>query len=290
VTAGAAALAASRPRRARLLDPIALLALPAALYFVLALAVPLARLLLGAFDDGGTPGAGQITRWLADPYNRGVVWNTLRYGAVVTVLSALGGYAYAYAMAGASPRLQLALLIAIVLPMTTSVIVKSFGWLVLLRSNGLINQALVWTGATDRPLPLLFSEAGLVIGTTAIMLPYMVLPVFSVLRQIRPELLDAAASLGASRMQRFRTVVLPLSLPGVAAGMGLVFSMTVSAYVIPSLLTGAGFKTLSKVAADAFLVILNPTRGAAVSVILLAIAVAGVALASRGLARRRATA
>ena len=108
----------------------------------------------------------------------------------------------------------------------------------------------------------------------------------SVLRQIHPDLLGAAATLGGSPVYCFRKVILPLSLPGLIAGICFVFSMTVSAYVIPSLLTGAGFKTLSKVAADSYLVILNPVRGATVSLILLVIAFAAVFLAGRVVNRK----
>jgi putative spermidine/putrescine transport system permease protein len=270
----------------RRFDPLALLAIPAAAYFVVALVFPLGRLLLDGFSDGDGVGIGNFTRYLSDPYNLGVVWNTLRYGALVTIVAAIGGYAYAYTMARSGPKMQMLLLIAIVLPMTTSVIVKAFGWLVLLRSNGLVNQLLMASGIVREPLPLLFSQPGLIVGTASILLPYMVLPIFGVLRQIHPDLLGAAATLGGSPVYCFRKVILPLSLPGLIAGICFVFSMTVSAYVIPSLLTGAGFKTLSKVAADSYLVILNPVRGATVSLILLVIAFAAVFLAGRVVNRK----
>jgi putative spermidine/putrescine transport system permease protein len=285
IAGGVGKMGARRSKPPRL-DPLALLAIPAAAYFVVAMVIPLGRLLLDGFSDGDAIGIGNFTRYLSDPYNLGVVWNTLRYAGLVTIVAAIGGYAYAYTMARSGPKLQMVLLIAIVLPMTTSVIVKAFGWLVLLRSNGLVNYLLMASGITREPLPLLFSQPGLIVGTASILLPYMVLPIFGVLRQINPDLLGAAATLGGSPVYCFRKVVLPLSLPGLIAGVCFVFSMAVSAYVIPSLLTGAGFKTLSKVAADSYLVILNPVRGATVSLILLVIALAAVALAGRVLNRR----
>lgn len=272
------------PSRVRF-DPLVLLAIPAAAYFIVALVIPLGRLLLDGFSDGDAVGIGNFTRYLSDPYNLGVVWNTLRYAGLVTIVAAIAGYAYAYAMSRSGPKMQTLLLIAIVLPMTTSVIVKAFGWLVLLRSNGPVNHLLMTIGATREPLPLLFSETGLIVGTASILLPYMVLPIFGVLRQIHPDMLGAGATLGGSPVYCFFTILLPLSLPGLIAGVSLVFSMTVSAYVIPSLLTGAGFKTLSKVAADSYLVILNPTRGATVSLVLLVIALAAVLLAGRAMNR-----
>lgn len=269
------------------LDPIAWLALPAALYFVVALAIPLALLLAASLQTQEGFGLGNYTAYLGDPYNFGVVGNTLRYGVWVTVLSLAVGYAYAYAMTRVGAVLQMALLVAVILPMTASVIVKTFGWQILLRSNGPVNQSLVMLGLIERPVQLLFTETGLFIGTTSILLPYMVLPIFSVLRQIPREQEEAAACLGAGPTFRFVHVILPLSVPGIIAGVAFVFSMAVSAYVIPSLLTGAGYKTLSKVAANAFLVIQNPAQGATVSVLLLAIAGAAVMASSLLLARRK---
>jgi putative spermidine/putrescine transport system permease protein len=277
--------AAAPPRRA--LDPLAWLALPAALYFVVALAIPLALLLAQSLRGSEGVGIANYVAYLGDPFNRAVVGNTLRYGLYVTALSLIVGYAYAYAMARAGARVQMALLVAAILPMTASVIVKTFGWQILLRSNGPINQALVGLGLIDAPVQLLFTETGLFIGTTSILLPYMVLPIFSVLRQIPREQEEAAACLGAGPMFRFIHVILPLSIPGIVAGIAFVFSMAVSAYVIPSLLTGAGYQTLSKVAANAFLVIMNPAQGSTVSVLLLLIAGAAVMASGILLARLR---
>lgn len=274
----------------RRIDPVAWLAAPAAAYFLVVLGVPLALLLAASVRTGEGIGLAHYTRILGDPFERGVILATLRYAALVTLACAAFGYVYAYAMARASAPVQALLLVAIVLPMTVSVIVKTFGWTILLRSNGPVNSALLALGAIDQPLRLLFTETGLVFGTASILLPYMVLPVFAVLRQIPAEQGDAAATLGAAPAEAFLRVVLPLTLPGVIAGVAIVFSMTVSAYVIPSLLTGAGYKTLSKTIANAFLVIYNPGLGAAAGVILLVIAMAIVLAAGAAAARLGRTA
>jgi putative spermidine/putrescine transport system permease protein len=278
--------AAAAPAR-RAIDPIAWLALPAALYFVVALAIPLVALLGESLRGPDGFGFANYVAYLGDDFNRAVVANTVRYASLVTVLSLVVGYAYAYAMIRVGPALQMGLLLAIILPMTASVIVKTFGWQILLRSNGPVNQAMVGLGLIDAPVQLLFTETGLFVGTTSILLPYMVLPIFGVLRQIPREQEEAAACLGAGPAFRFLHVVLPLSAPGIVAGVAFVFSMAVSAYVIPSLLTGAGYKTLSKVAANAFLVIQNPAQGSTVSVLLLLIAGATVIVAGILLARLR---
>lgn len=263
----------------RAIDPLAWLALPAALYFVVALAIPLALLLFASLRGPDGFGVGNYTRFLGDWHNLGVVWLSIRYAAVVSALCLALGFAYAYVMTRVGPALEKALLVAIVLPMTVSVIVKAFGWTILLRSNGLVNQTFLAFGLIEQPLRLLFTEAGLIVGTVSILLPYAVLPLFSVLRQIPPETQEAAATLGAGPVHRFLRVTLPLSVPGLIAAFGFVFSMTISAYVIPSLLTGAGYKTLSKVVAGAFIVTLDPPLGATGSTILLILAGGAVVLA-----------
>jgi putative spermidine/putrescine transport system permease protein len=182
-------------------------------------------------------------------------------------------------MARAVPWLQTTLLVAIFLPMTASVIVKAFGWTILFRSNGLVNQLLMLVGLVTEPLPLLFSQAGLFVGTTSILLPFMVLPIYSVLRLVPAEVEDAAASLGATPAYRFLHVLLPLARPGIVTGCAFVFSMTVSAYVIPTVLTGASYKVMSRVIAASYLVVRDAPLGSTVSVLLLLIAGSGVVLA-----------
>lgn len=270
---------------ARPLDPIAWLALPATLYFLVAIGAPLAFLLFGSLNTQSGFGFGNYLTVLSDPHQRGVIFATIRYAGLVTLGALLFGYAYAYSMATAGPRLQGFLMLAIVLPMTTSIIVKTFGWTLILRSNGPINAFLMGIGAIDAPIRLLFTETGLLLGSIAILMPYMVLSLFAVLRQIAADQLDAAATLGAGPAYRFLHIVLPLSAPGIVAGVAIVFSMAVSAYVIPSLLTGAGYKTMSKVIANAFLVTHNPALGATVGVMLLLLSGSVVVIAGAAIAK-----
>ena len=270
---------------ARPLDPIAWLALPATLYFLVAIGAPLAFLLFGSLNTQSGFGLGNYLNVLGDPHQRSVIFATIRYAGLVTLGALLLGYAYAYSMATAGPRLQGFLMLAIVLPMTTSIIVKTFGWTLILRSNGPINAFLMGIGAIDAPIRLLFTETGLLLGSIAILMPYMVLSLFAVLRQIAADQLDAAATLGAGPGYRFLHIVLPLSAPGIVAGVAIVFSMAVSAYVIPSLLTGAGYKTMSKVIANAFLVTHNPALGATVGVMLLLLSGSVVVIAGAAIAK-----
>jgi putative spermidine/putrescine transport system permease protein len=173
----------------------------------------------------------------------------------------------------------------LILPLSVGVVVKAFAWTILLRSDGIVNRLLLAVGIVEAPVRLLFTESGLVLGAVNIFLPFMVLPIFAVVKLIDPRLLDAAATLGASPLHRFVRVTLPLTMPGVVAGIAFVFSMSVSMYVIPTLLMGDRFKTLSILVARSFLFMRDRSLGSTVSVVLLVIAVA-VVVASALLARR----
>jgi len=177
------------------------------------------------------------------------------------------------------------LLAALILPLSVGVVVKAFAWTILLRTDGLVNRMLVGTGVVDTPLRLLFTESGLVFGAANIFLPFMVLPIFAVVKLIDPRLTEAAATLGAGPLRRFVRVTLPLTMPGVIAGVAFVFSMSISMYVIPTLLMGDRFKTLSILVARSFLFMRDRSLGSTVSVVLLTIAV-GVVVLSALLARR----
>ncbi len=271
------------PRRR--LQPVALLALPGAGYLALAFAAPLALLLMASVISAGRPTLAGYRTFLADPFSWTVMANTIRSAGLITLICLVAGYPAAFALARAAGLLQAALLAALVLPLSVGVVVKAFAWTILLRSDGVVNRALVGLGAVDAPVRLLFTESGLVLGAVNVFLPFMVLPIFSVVKLIDPRLLDAAATLGSSPLHRFFRVTLPLTMPGVIAGVAFVFSMSVSMYVIPTLLMGDRFKTLSVLIARSFLFMRDRSVGSTASVMLLLIAVA-VVVASALLTRR----
>ena len=271
------------PRRR--LQPVALLALPGAGYLALAFAAPLALLLMTSVISEGRPTLAGYRTFLADPFSWTVMANTIRSAGLITLICLVAGYPAAFALARAAGLLQAALLAALVLPLSVGVVVKAFAWTILLRSDGVVNRALVGLGAVDAPVRLLFTESGLVLGAVNVFLPFMVLPIFSVVKLIDPRLLDAAATLGSSPLHRFFRVTLPLTMPGVIAGVAFVFSMSVSMYVIPTLLMGDRFKTLSVLIARSFLFMRDRSVGSTASVMLLLIAVA-VVVASALLTRR----
>jgi putative spermidine/putrescine transport system permease protein len=258
--------AAGGPR----LDPWPLLVLPASGYLLLAFAVPLALMFAGSFYADGSLSLANYGRVLADERGLQATANTLRYASWVTLGCLLLGVPTAIAMARASARTQMVALIGMLLPMSSSIVVKSFGWMILFRRTGLINEALLSLSLVSAPVALLFTEHGLIIATISLKLPFMVLPVFAVLRQIPAQLRDAAITLGAGPLYCFRRITLPLALPGIAVGIAIVFSQTAASYLIPTLLGGGRYPTLSKSVVDSYLAFQNAALGSAFSVVLLA--------------------
>jgi putative spermidine/putrescine transport system permease protein len=273
------------PLRRPRVERTAWLALPGVAYLFVAFAVPLALLLVTSVTRDGRLSLAGYAQFLADPFSWTVILNTLRVAILTTVVCLLAGYPAAFALARARGPLQGMLLAALILPLSVGVVVKAFSWTILLRTDGLVNHLLAVTGIVQTPLRLLFTESGLVLGAANIFLPFMVLPIFAVVKLIDPRLTEAAATLGAGPLRRFVRVTLPLTMPGVIAGVAFVFSMSISMYVIPTLLMGDRFKTLSILVARSFLFMRDRSLGSTVSVALLAIAVA-VVVSSALLARR----
>ena len=278
------ALRLRRPAKPRI-DPVALLALPAVLYLVLVYALPLAALLGRSVSGAEGLTLQPFVGFFADPFNWRVIGNTLRIALLVTLVSLLAGYPVAFALAWARGPVQALLLTAIILPLSIGVVVKAFAWQIVLRRDGVVSQFLVATGIWDEPQRLLFTETGLVLGAANVFLPFMILPIYAVVKLIDPRISEAGATLGATPLYRFLRITLPLTLPGVVSGVAFVFSMSVSMFVIPSLLIGDRFQTLATLTGRSFLLMRNEQLGSTTAVVLLVLAV-GVVVASNWLARR----
>ena len=261
------------------------LAAPATAYCVLLFAIPLAVLLLGSLHGPAGWTLAGYTTFFGSASAWGVIGRTLRLAAITTAICFAIGYPAAFALSWARGWLQSVLVAALLLPLSLSVIVKAFGWTVLLRGDGLINVTLQAIGLTSSPMRLLFTETGLLIGIVNIFLPFMVLPLFASIRQLDPRLSDAAATLGGGPIHCFLRVILPLTVPGIVAGGTLVFSLSIAAYVIPTLLMGDAYQTLPTTIATAFLYLQDPQRGSVAGVVLLALSLLVVA-ASASLGRR----
>lgn len=236
----AAPEARARIRAARLRlrggGTLALAALPLA--FLAALYVyPLAILLSQSVWDGGFTVKHYVRIFSTPVYVRVLVW-TIEMAALTSVLCLLVGYPVAYAMAVASPRMRNLFIALVILPFWTSSLVRAYAWIAILGRGGMVNTLLLEWGVVEQPLKLVFNTFGLYVGTVHIMLPYMILSLYSVLRGIDMSLVRAAETLGASPARAFMRVVLPLSMPGVAAGLLLVFLITLGFFITPAILGG----------------------------------------------------
>ena len=147
-------------------------------------------------------------------------------------------YPVAYVLSTASPRWVLIGLVFLMLPFWTSILVRTYAWMILLGRNGVLNQTLLGAGMIDKPVALIFNTTGVVIGMVHVLLPYMVFPIYSAMLRVNRDLLLAAEGLGASGWSVFRRVFLPLTMPGVIAGTALVFILSLGFYITPALLGG----------------------------------------------------
>ncbi|WP_207461733.1 ABC transporter permease [Azospirillum sp. SYSU D00513] len=188
----------------------------------------------------------------ADPEaaaNRVIMARTFLVAATVTLACAAIGLPYAMLAAAATGWVRAALLMAVLLPLWTSLLVRTAAWFILLQNEGLINGALQAIGLIEEPLPLIFNRLGVVIAMTHVLLPFMVLPIYSVLLSVPRNLMPAAASMGAGPLRAFWHVLLPLSLPGLLSGSLLVFMVAIGYYITPALVGGAGDQMISSVIA-----------------------------------------
>jgi putative spermidine/putrescine transport system permease protein len=231
---------------------LALFILPSALLFALFFFLPIGLMALMSVLTGNpvvAPKVAFTTRHYArivdDPYYLEVIWTTIRIGFVTTLVALAIGYPLAHWMARIRSRTGHALLLmAVLAPMLTGIVVRTFAWMTLLSDKGVINQTLISLGVISQPLKLMYSETGIVVGLVHIYVPFMVLTLTGVIGRIDERLEQAAENLGASPLRAFIEVTLPLSLPGILAGSLLVFALAISAYVTPILLGGFQIMTL----------------------------------------------
>ncbi len=174
-----------------------------------------------------------------------VLGRTFWISLMVTLVCLLLGYPLAYRLATLPPRQSNLLMILVLLPFWTSLLVRTGAWVVLLQREGLVNTALQWLGLIGEPLPLIYNRFGVYVAMIHVLLPFMVLPLYSVMRGIPPVYMRAASSLGASPFAAFTQVYMPQTLPGVGAGCLLVFILAVGYYITPALVGGAADQMLS---------------------------------------------
>ncbi|MGH7264278.1 MAG: ABC transporter permease [Candidatus Rokuibacteriota bacterium] len=220
-------------------------------------------------------------KFFGDPFYLGVLGETVLYGLIVALVTLAVGFPLGYSLARMPARARRWRVALVILPLTLSLVVNVFGWLVVLGGGGLVNRVLLGLGLIEAPLRLLFNRAAVLVVLAHTFLPFQVLSIMSVIAQIDPALEEAAANLRAGWWTTLRRVVLPLAWPGIVGGSTLVFILTISAFVTPRLVGGPRGQMLGSMIYEQVIVVLNWPFGAAMSFILLAIALALIAVANR---------
>lgn len=270
-----------------------ILLLPAALVLLVLLLLPTALILRMSFNvfRDGTVIASEFTlrhytQVLSDPYYRSLILRTLKIAVVVTVADFLLGFPLAYAAVRGGRLLGGAIVVVTLAPLSIDLIVRTYGWYVLLGEGGLIPNLLVAVGpwTASNPPKLLFNEIGIIIGLIHVLLPFMVFPIMNVLHTIPYSYEEAARNLGANRFGVFYRILLPLALPGIAAGTLIVFTNTVAAYVTPAIL-GGGVKTLAVIITETFQSSSNWPLGSTLAIVLVILALVVIGLYQRVLTR-----
>ena len=252
-----------------------LLVSPATLLFLGLVVLPLCLTVILSFHvydhstgikDGFT--VEHYVRVLTDDYYLTIFWRTLRLAALTTLICVLIGAPEAYVLSRMGDPWRSIFLLVIIGPLLVSVVVRAFGWSMLLGSTGLVNQTLRALGLD--PVRLLYTETAIVIALVHVMLPFMVIPVWTALQKLDPAVEAAAWSLGASRFTALRRVVLPQVSLGMLSGSLIVFGLSASAFAIPGLLGGRRLKMAATLVYDEYMSELNWPLGAAIAIIVLA--------------------
>ena len=196
-------------------------------------------------------------------------WESIKMALITTSLTLLVGYPFGYCMARLSEKGKKIMLLAVVVPFWTSALVRLYGWIILFQSNGLIDKALMGIGLTEEPLKLLFSYPAVLVGMVYTLLPYMILSVYSSAEKLDFKLVEAARDLGASRMEAFRSVTLPLTLPGILSGIILVFIPSMGLFFVADILGGGKFMLVGNLIREQLLSARNWPFAAAISAVLM---------------------
>ncbi|MDH6592352.1 putative spermidine/putrescine transport system permease protein [Variovorax sp. TBS-050B] len=249
---------------------------PALLLFTALLVVPLALtavLSFNVYDPATGPKAGEFTlahyaQVFTDSYYHGIFWRTFWISALVTLICVLVGAPEAYVLSRMRNPWRSMLLLVVLAPLLVSVVVRAFGWSMLLGPEGAVNALLQLVGIG--PVKILYTSAAVVIALVHVMLPFMVIPVWTSLQKLDPGVENAALSLNATPFTTLRRIVLPQVMPGILSGSLIVFGLAASSFAIPGLLGGRRLKMVATVVYDEYLHELNWPLGAAVALTLLA--------------------
>jgi len=236
---------------------------------------------LSLLAQDGSFGLANYRDLALETVNLDSILTTFRISATVTLICLLLGYPFAYALAEMPRRWSNLLMVAVILTYWTSILVRTYAWLVLLQRRGLVNQALQTSGIVDEPLRLVHNEIGTIIGMTHIMLPFLILPLYAAMRAIDRSYIRAAASLGASPVRVFWTVFVPLSLPGVFSGTFLIFVICLGFYITPAILGGGRVAMVAQQIEKSLTLYAHFGAASALGIVLLVLSMATIWLAVR---------
>lgn len=254
--------------------------LPALVLILIFFVLPVLALLARSVTEPAL-GIGNYVELLGSATYLKIFFNTFFVSALVTVISLLIGFPVAWALAIMPQRLASIIFAIVLLSMWTNLLARTYAWMVLLQRTGVINKTLIGLGVIDKPLVMVNNLTGVTIGMTYIMLPFIIIPLYGVIRKIDPALLQAAALCGASRRQALTSVLIPLAMPGMASGGLMVFVMSLGYFVTPSLLGGTSNMMLAELIAQFVQSLVNWGMGGAAAFVLLVVTLSLYALQLR---------
>lgn len=269
------------------------LAFPASIVVFVIIMVPLVLMMRYSFNqhdpielmkEGFT--LENYVKFFQDEYYRNVFFVTLRVAFTCTVLSLLLGFPVAYYLARTQVKFKSLLIILLVFPLMVGNVVRAAGWMIVLGNAGAANALMQWLGLIEEPVKLLYTPMAVIVGTTAVVLPFMILTLQSVLEGIDFSVEEAAQNLGASMTTTFFRIVVPIAAPGVAAGTLLVFILCMNAYATPVLLGGSGITMMAPSVYDQITKASNWPFGSAMALVLV-LATLAIALTSSWMINRR---
>jgi spermidine/putrescine transport system permease protein len=247
-----------RRRLGRLAEPAVLLT-PGLLFTAVFVGAPVLLVLGYMFAERGRFGGVEWTFTLEnferaiDPLYLDVLWSSIGIAGMATAIALVIGYPTAYAITRLPARWRTVALVLVVVPFWTSFLIRMYAWIVLLNSQGVVNDALVGSGVTDERTSFLYTDGAVVVGLVYAYLPLMILPLYAAIERVEGELMEASSDLGASKVRTFWSVLLPLTLPGAITGSILVFVPSLGNFVVPELLGGGKTVMVGNLIRDQFL-------------------------------------
>lgn len=243
---------------------------PGLIILLLCLGLPLISVLAPTFTAGQYPLSAYV-EFFQDEYYRKILFRTLKIAVITTGICMAGGIPTAYFISRCDKKWRGLLLAASIFPMMTNSVIRSFAWINILGSNGIINRILLALNVADKPMKLLYTDFAIIIGSVYLFLPLMIVTVTGVMENIDDDMMEAAQSLGAGRFEAFMKVIFPMSLPGIIVGGILVFTGTLTAYTTPQLLGGNSNMVLATLIYQRAMSVGNWNGASAVALIMIVI-------------------